>query len=95
MPCVFADEHRCATPPGVERLNASAGFDESFLVKDTICRKKNLAMDVADAGVVASQGGVETGIVESVAVHLVKAERDVKRRYPGFFVLLTQVLEEL
>jgi hypothetical protein len=95
MPCVFADEHRCATPPGVERLNASAGFDESFLVKDTICRKKNLAMDVADAGVVASQGGVETGIVESVAVHLVKAEGDVKRRYPGFFVLLTQVLEEL
>ena len=49
MPGVFADQHGCAPPIGVESAHFESAIHKSLLVEQAVRRQEELAMNVADA----------------------------------------------
>ena len=94
VPGILTDQDRGSAPPGVESLDAPAGLDESLLVEHAVGGQEHLAVDVPDARVGAAKSGVETRVVETVAVDFVEAEGDVERRGLRVLVLAGEVGEE-
>ncbi len=78
MPGVFTDQHRRATPRRIKRANLEAAVDESFLVEHPVCRQEELAMHMADYGLVASQRHIERAIIEGVVPHLVEPNAHIE-----------------
>src|SRR5215210_4174266 len=95
VPGVLANEERCPSPCGIERLNTAAGLHKAFFVEHTVRRQEDLPMDVTDAGAGSTQGGVDARVVEAVIVDLVESQRYVKRRSAGFLMLLTEIVKQL
>jgi hypothetical protein len=94
VPGVLTDKDRSPSPTGVERLHAAAGLDKALLVEDTVGRKKDLAVNVPDPGVRAAERSIQAGVIESIPVYLVEAERNINRRRAGFFVLAAEIIEK-
>ncbi len=78
MPGVFADQHRRAAPTRVEGAHLEPAIDEPFLVEQTVCRKKQLAVHVPDQRLVASQRYIERAIIEGVVPHLVESNAHIE-----------------
>jgi hypothetical protein len=95
VPRILTNEHGGTAPTGIEGLNTPSGLNEALLVEDSVCGKEDLAMNVSDAGVGPAQGSVESGVIEAVAMHLIKSERHVQRWRSGIGVLAGQIPKEL
>jgi hypothetical protein len=95
MPGIFADEKRCPAPPGIERLDAAAGFHEAFLVEHSIGREEYLPVNVTDSGIRPAQRSIQAGVIIAVAVDLVESQCNVERGGAGLLVLPAEVTEQL
>src|SRR4051794_11861687 len=78
MPSVLAYQHRGAAPRRIEGSYTPSSLDESLLVEQSVCRKKDLAMDVTNARVAVAERHVEGAIVEFVVPDLIEADGHVE-----------------
>src|SRR5438445_4904 len=78
MPGVFADQHRRASPLGVECSHLESTVDEPFLIEQPVRRQEELAVDMPDEGLFASQRHIERTIIEGVVPHLVEPNAHIQ-----------------
>src|SRR2546427_12147443 len=77
MPRVLADQDRGAAPARVERADLPAPLHEALFVEHAVGGEEHLAVDVAHTGLVATERGVEAGVVIAVLEDLVETDRHV------------------
>lgn len=96
MPCIFANQHRRASPRCVECANLESAIDKALFIEQPVRRKKNFSMHVADDGLFSSQRYVERTIIDGVVPDFVKSESDIHRRegWNRGAVLLVYVFDE-
>src|SRR3954447_18625234 len=95
MPGILADQDCRPAPPGIKCLHTSARFHKALFVEDPVCWQEDFSMDVPNTGTRTSQGGIQARVIESVAVDLIDAERDIQRRNASLLVLPAQIVKQL
>jgi len=96
VPRIFANQHRRASPRRVERANLESTIDEALFIEQSVRRKKNFSMHVANDRLFSSQRYIQRTIIDGVVPDFVKSESDIHRRegWNRGAVLLVQVFNE-